>query len=193
MITGPRTPSGLAAAPSAALDPGSGAAGHRRGIAAPSPPGGWSRPAGSDPAYTIEQAISDRAQSNTIAFDALGFLTGTLELRLVLPAWQGRRLLGLPVPPRQRPERRWATTPTSSPGRPSTCSTLTPRSASSSSTLAKSQVGPINDYGYKRFVLMKAFRRLARGRPAGRDHRPRARRRSRPTRPSSTRSTGRSA
>lgn len=30
------------------------------------------------PAYTIEQAISDRAQSNTIAFDALGFLTGTL-------------------------------------------------------------------------------------------------------------------
>ncbi len=34
--------------------------------------------AAAGPAYNIDQAISDRAQENTIAFDALGFLTGTI-------------------------------------------------------------------------------------------------------------------
>jgi hypothetical protein len=35
--------------------------------------------------YTIEQACSDRAQLNTIAFDALGFLTGDLCSSTFLP------------------------------------------------------------------------------------------------------------
>ncbi len=35
--------------------------------------------------YSIEQACSDRAQLNTIAFDALGFLTGDLCSSTFLP------------------------------------------------------------------------------------------------------------
>ena len=66
----------------------------------PTPPAPGGEPG---QAYTIEQAISDRAQENTIAFDALGFLTGTRA-----------------PTPSSRPAR-WPTS-----GASSTCATTTP-------------------------------------------------------------------
>ena len=55
---------------------GAGGSGVSIGPSSSKGPDAANRPA--NPGYTIEQAISDRAQQNTIAFDALGFLTGTL-------------------------------------------------------------------------------------------------------------------
>ena len=57
----------------------------------PPPPGGPDQPPPSEPqrrgpdGYSIEQAISDNAQLHTIAFDALGFLTGDLGSCTFLP------------------------------------------------------------------------------------------------------------
>ena len=44
---------------------------------------GQSQP--STPSYTIQQTLSDGAQQNTIAFDALGFMTGNLGSQTFLP------------------------------------------------------------------------------------------------------------
>ncbi len=48
-------------------------------------PRGGDRPRGERPRYSIEQACSDRAQLNTIAFDGLAFLTGDFGLDTFLP------------------------------------------------------------------------------------------------------------
>lgn len=56
-------------------------------LAAQQPPGRprGDRPRGEKPRYSIEQACSDRAQLDTIAFDGLAFLTGDFGLDTFLP------------------------------------------------------------------------------------------------------------
>lgn len=57
-------------------------------LVAQQPPGrprGGDRPGGDRPRYSIEQACSDRAQLDTIAFDGLAFLTGDFGLDTFLP------------------------------------------------------------------------------------------------------------
>jgi hypothetical protein len=56
----------------------------------------------------IDQTLSDDAQRCTIAFDGFAFITGNLEAQSFFPPRQGGRLLGIPVPARQHPERQWA-------------------------------------------------------------------------------------
>jgi len=49
------------------------------------PPPRGPEPRGGGGRYSIEQAVSDRAQLHTIAFDGLAFLTGDFGLDTFLP------------------------------------------------------------------------------------------------------------
>jgi len=133
----------------------------------PKPPqdgGGQGTPPGEGaPGYTIEQAISDRAQSNTIAFDALGFLTGTLSSDSFFPPGKVADFWGFQNLRDNDPTEMGHNTDFLTSASLNMLTVLTTAQRQQLSALATSQVGSINDYGYKRFVLMQAFRRLLAG------------------------------
>lgn len=72
------SPDGLVARPERGRDPGAG----QRGNSEPAPRGATGQGGGR---YSLEQALSDRAQLNTIAFDGLAFLTGDFGYDTFLP------------------------------------------------------------------------------------------------------------
>ena len=120
------------------------------------------------PAYNIEQAISDRAQETTIAFDALGFLTGTLGSDSFFPPGKVADFWGFQYLRDNDPSEMGHNTDFLTSVSLNMLSVLTPAQRGQLIALATSQVDSINQYGYKRFVLMKAFRRLLEGDlPAG--------------------------
>ena len=126
--------------------------------------GGGNPPAtGSGPGYTIEQAISDKAQSTTIAFDALGFLTGSLSSDSFFPPGKVADFWGFQYLRDNDPTEMGHNTDFLTSASLNMLATLTTAQRASLIALAKSQVASINDYGYKRFVLMSAFRRLLAG------------------------------
>ncbi|MEW5870279.1 MAG: hypothetical protein AB1894_13470 [Chloroflexota bacterium] len=123
---------------------------------------------GGGAAYNIEQAISDKAQGMTIAFDALAFLTGSLGADSFFPPGKVADFWGFQY---------LRDNDTSQMGHAGDFLTsaamnvlyiLTPEQRAELVGLAESQVASINAYGYKRFVLMDAFRRMLNGDlPAG--------------------------
>jgi hypothetical protein len=115
------------------------------------------------PGYTIEQAISDRAQENTIAFDALGFLTGTLGSDSFFPPGKVADFWGFQYLRDNDPSEMGHNTDFLTSAALNMLSVLTTQQRAELISLARSQVDSINDCGYKRFVLMKAFRRLLEG------------------------------
>ncbi len=127
-------------------------------------------PAG-DPAaqqYTIEQAISDRAQQNTIAFDALGFLTGDLGADSFFPPGKVADFWGFQYLRDNDSSQMGHNTDFLTSASMNMLAILTSDQRQTLITLAAGQVPSIQEYGYKRFVLMKAFRRLLEGDlPAG--------------------------
>jgi hypothetical protein len=133
----------------------------------PRPPpagGGPGRPVtGSGPQYTIEQAISDKAQSTTIAFDALGFLTGSLSSDSFFPPGKVADFWGFQYLRDNDPSQMGHNTDFLTSASLNMLTVLTTEQRQQLASLAKSQVSSINDYGYKRYVLMKAFRRLLAG------------------------------
>lgn len=84
------SPNGMVARPSQGRGPGTGS-GKGAGQDNPEESGPGSKPRGqvmppdSGRKYSLEQAISDRAQQNTIAFDGLAFLTGDFGYDTFLP------------------------------------------------------------------------------------------------------------
>ncbi len=118
--------------------------------------------------YSIEQAISDRAQLTTIAFDALAFFTGDLCSDSFLPPGKVSDFFGFQY-----------LRDTDS-GRLGHNTTFVPRSANNMLSilsesqkaqliaLAQNQVSRMKSFGTDRFPLMKAFRRqLMRDVPTG--------------------------
>ena len=109
--------------------------------------------------YSIEQAVSDRAQLTTIAFAGLAYLTGDLCGDTFLPPGKVSDFFGFQY-----------LRDTDS-GEMGHNTTFVPRSANNMLyilndaqkaqliALAKEQVSEINEFGYARFPLMKAFRR----------------------------------
>lgn len=109
--------------------------------------------------YSVEQAISDHAQLTTIAFAGLAYLTGDLCGDSFLPPGKVSDFFGFQY-----------LRDTDS-GQMGHNTDFVPRSANNVLfilndeqkarliTLAKTQVGRIKEFGYKRFPLMKAFRR----------------------------------
>jgi hypothetical protein len=127
-----------------------------------------SQPATPGTAYNIEQAISDKAQGMTIALDALGFLTGNLGSDSFFPPGKVADFWGFQYLRDNDPSQMGHAGDFLTGAAMDMLDTLTADQRAELVTLAKSQVASINEYGYKRFVLMDAFQRLLEGDlPAG--------------------------
>jgi hypothetical protein len=141
----------------------------QRGPAADARPGqtggqpGDSQPATPGTAYNIEQAISDKAQGMTIALDALGFLTGNLGSDSFFPPGKVADFWGFQYLRDNDPSQMGHAGDFLTSAAMNMLNTLTADQRVELVALAKSQVDSINEYGYKRFVLMDAFQRLLEG------------------------------
>ena len=109
---------------------------------------------------TIEQALSDEAQRNTIAFDALAFLTGDLGSDSFFPPGKVADFWGFQYLRDNDPTGMGHNTDFLTRASLNMLTVLTPAQRADLITLAESQVDDINQYAYNRFVLMQAFRRL---------------------------------
>lgn len=118
--------------------------------------------------YTLEQTLSDRAQLTTIAFDALGFLTGSLGADSFFPPGKVADFWGFQSLRDNDPTGMGHNTDFLTSAALTMLSVLTPGQRGQLLALAASQVDEINEYARDRFTLMTAFRRLlARTTPPG--------------------------
>jgi hypothetical protein len=130
-------------------------------------PGG-NPPDANGSAYNIEQAVSDKAQGMTISFDALAFLTGDLGSDSFFPPGKVADFWGFQYLRDNDPSQMGHAGDFLTSAAMNTLNNLTESQRAELIALAKSQVASINEYGYKRFILMDAFRRLIAGNlPAG--------------------------
>lgn len=119
-------------------------------------------------AMNTEQAISDQAQGMTIAFDALAFLTGDLGADSFFPPGKVADFWGFQYLRDNDPSQMGHAGEFLTSAALNMLNVLTEDQRAQLVALAKSQVDSINQYGYNRFVLMDAFRRLLEGKlPAG--------------------------
>jgi phosphatidylethanolamine-binding protein (PEBP) family uncharacterized protein len=118
--------------------------------------------------YNIEQAISDKAQGMTISYDALAFLTGDLGADSFFPPGKVADFWGFQYLRDNDPSQMGHAGDFLTSAALNSLNSLTSGQRAQLVALAKSQVSQINEYGYKRFVLIDAFQRLLDGDlPAG--------------------------
>ena len=123
---------------------------------------------GSTAAYNIEQAISDKAQQNTIAFDALGFITGNLCADSFLPPGKVADFFGFQYLRDNTANGMGHNTDFVTNCANNVLYIMDDGQKAQMIELASNQASLVNDYAYKRFPLMNAFRRLLEGDiPAG--------------------------
>jgi hypothetical protein len=115
------------------------------------------------PTMTISQTLSDGAQKDTIAFDGLAFLTGSLGADSFFPPGKVADFWGFQYLRDNDPSEMGHNPLFLTSASFNMWNVLTTSQRAQLQVLANSQVTSINDYAYKRFVLMKAFRRLANG------------------------------
>jgi hypothetical protein len=118
--------------------------------------------------YTMEQTLSDNAQERTIAFDALAFLTGDLGSDSFFPPGKVADFWGFQYLRDNDPSEMGHNTDFLTKASLNMLYILDADQKAQLIALARGQVDSINEYAYKRFVLMTAFRRLLEGDlPAG--------------------------
>lgn len=118
--------------------------------------------------YSIEQAISDQAQLNTLAFGGLGFLTGNTCSDSFLPPGKVADFFGFQYLRDVTQAGKGHSTDFVTNAANNVLKTLNDSQKAKMIALAKSQVDLVNDFAYKRFPLMVAFRRQLNGTiPAG--------------------------
>lgn len=118
--------------------------------------------------FNMDQTLSDKAQQTTIAFDGLAFLTGNLGSDSFFPPGKVADFWGFQYLRDNDPSQMGHNTDFLTKASLNMFTILSADQKSQLITLAKGQVNKINEYGYKRFVLMTAFRRLLDGNlPAG--------------------------
>jgi len=110
--------------------------------------------------FTMEQTLSDGAQRNTIAFDGLAFFTGSLGADSFFPPGKVADFWGFQYLRDNDPSELGHNTDFLTKAALNMLYVLTEDQQNQLIALAKVQVASINQYGYDRFVLMKAFRRL---------------------------------
>jgi hypothetical protein len=115
---------------------------------------------GDVPAFTMESTLSDEAQRNTIAFDALAFLTGDLGADSFFPPGKVADFWGFQYLRDNDPSEMGHNTDFLTRAALNMLYVLTSEQRLRLMELAESQVDDINDYAWGRFVLMKTFRRL---------------------------------
>jgi hypothetical protein len=111
----------------------------------------------------ITQTLSDEAQRNTIAFDGLAFLTGSLGADSFFPPGKVADFWGFQYLRDNDPSQMGHNPLFLTSAAFNMWNVLTTTQRAQLKTLANAQVSSISEYGYKRFVLMKAFRRLLDG------------------------------
>ncbi|MCX6080472.1 MAG: hypothetical protein NTW32_13145 [Chloroflexi bacterium] len=114
-------------------------------------------------AYNIEQATSDKAQGMTISYDALAFMTGDLGADSFFPPGKVADFWGFQYLRDNDPSQMGHAGDFLTSAAMNTLNNLTAEQRAELVGLAKSQTASINKYGYKRFVLIKAFTRLLDG------------------------------
>jgi phosphatidylethanolamine-binding protein (PEBP) family uncharacterized protein len=114
-------------------------------------------------AYNTEQAISDRAQGMTIAFDAMAFLTGNLGADSFFPPGKVADFWGFQYLRDNDPSQMGHAGDFLTSAALNVLNTLTANQRAQLVALARSQASSIEEFAYRRFVLMDAFRRLLSG------------------------------
>jgi hypothetical protein len=113
-----------------------------------------------EPQYTITQTISDEAQKNTMAFDALGFMTGCLGSQTFLPPGKVADYSGFQYIRDNDPTNLGHNTSFVTIIATNILNILNSTQVQLFINAANSQITMINDFAYKRYPLCKAFRRL---------------------------------
>ncbi|MBF0102788.1 MAG: SMP-30/gluconolactonase/LRE family protein [Desulfobacterales bacterium] len=112
---------------------------------------------------SIDQAVSDEAQRNTIAFDGLAFLTGDSCGDSFLPPGKVADFSGFQYLRDTDPTNLGHNTDFVTIIAFNMLNLMTDSQIQQMIEMAKLQITQINEYGYKRFPLMNAFRRLLEG------------------------------
>jgi hypothetical protein len=124
-------------------------------------------PTGNDK-YTIEQTVSDQAQQNTLSFDALAFMTGSLGAQTFLPPGKVADYSGFQYLRDNDVTNLGHNTSFVTIIAFNMLHLLTEEQLQMYVDAARVQVDLINEYAYQRYPLCKAFRRLINGDlPAG--------------------------
>ena len=132
----------------------------------PSPTDGGGPPNGG--AMTTAQTVSDQAQRTTLAFSGLAMITGNLEAQSFFPPGKVADYTGFQYLRDNDPDSMGHNTSFLTRVANNVIYILNDTQFNQLKTLATAQIDQINLYGYKRFPLMKAFRRLLDGDvPAG--------------------------
>ena len=113
--------------------------------------------------YTITQAVSDEAQQNTISFNGLAFLTGNLGSQSFLPPGKVADYSGFQYLRDNDPTKLGHNTSFVTIISFNILHLLTIDQIQTFASRAKSQIDSINAFAFKRYPLLKAFRRLKEG------------------------------
>ncbi|MCP4552664.1 MAG: hypothetical protein GY834_11615 [Bacteroidetes bacterium] len=113
-----------------------------------------------DPEFNIDQALSDEAQRNTIAFDALGFMTSNLGALTFLPPGKVADYSGFQYFRDNDQTKLGHNTSFVTIISYNILEILTETQVQQFVDGAEDQIDLINAYAYKRFPLCKAFKRL---------------------------------
>lgn len=118
-------------------------------------------PGGGGPAMNTENTISDQAQSATIAFDGLAFVTGTFCAQTFYPPGKVADFFGFQYLRDNDPSRLGHNTEFTTLTADPVLAMLTDGQVATFVALAQQEQALSDAYGYARFPLAKAFRRLA--------------------------------
>ncbi|MEI6650287.1 MAG: hypothetical protein WCL23_02500 [Candidatus Moraniibacteriota bacterium] len=113
--------------------------------------------------YTIEQAVSDNAQLNTMSFDGLGFITGNTCSDSFLPPGKVADFFGFQHLRDITADGKGHDTDFVTNSAYNVLKTLNDSQKAKLFALAKTQASLVGDFAYKRFPLMVAFRRQLTG------------------------------
>ncbi len=115
------------------------------------------------PSFNMSQTLSDEAQRTTIAFAGLAMMTGNLASQSFFPPGKVADYTGFQFLRDNDPDGMGHNTSFLTRVANNVILTLNDSQLAQLKALAVAQIGQINLYGYKRFPLMKAFRRLMDG------------------------------
>lgn len=117
------------------------------------------KPAG----FNLDQTLSDQAQRTTLAFSGLALMTGNLEAQSFFPPGKVADYTGFQYLRDNDPDNMGHNTSFLTRVANNVIYILNDSQFLQLKTLATAQLAQINLYGYKRYPLMKAFRRLIDG------------------------------
>lgn len=116
-----------------------------------------------DPRYTIDQSISDQAQSTTLAFNGLAMLTGDLKAQSFFPPGKVADYTGFQYLRDNDPDEMGHNTSFLTRIACNILYVLDAAQIAKLNTLAMSQIVDVQEYAYRRYTLMQAFRYLLEG------------------------------